>query len=885
MRVVRRPPGYISVSARGTGTTMSQPPNQSAPHETDVAAAADRASVTLDTNAPRDTAAPSSLSRETSPASAPSSSSSFVPVDPQKDAIQLINEEKIFNRNVLNYIRANNNAELHRIIAVFGSQSTGKSTLLNNLFNTNFGVMDEQNRQQTTKGIWLAQSPAVNSNKKPAHSARSDPSASEILVMDVEGTDGRERGEDQDFERKAALFALATSEVLIVNIWETQVGLYQGANMGLLKTVFEVNLSLFGKYKTSLDSQRPSDHKVLLLFVIRDHLGVTSMDSLATTITQDLLKIWDALSKPPECELLAFSDFFDLAFHTLSHKVLQNEKFLDDIRRLGDRFVDPSSRDYLFKPYYHHDIPIEGWTMYAENCWDQIDSNKDLDLPTQQILVAKFKCDEIAAACYEDFLVGFATILEASIQEIAQESLLQVHQDVTGYKEIGGVLIQARENVLHSFDNLASRYNQSVFEQRRQLLAEKVNLKLQEVVALYAKQMLQIATSLLSVGLSKKPKSSTFGQHSKTVVDEVTEKFAQALAYLSLSGQINTNEYSESLETEIAKLLLKQQLVELNAIVAKYAKKLNITLVAKINEQTSNPSTEMWDEVFATFKEYRQQFLSSYPTVEGVPDFGVDAPLKTYQNTLNVLNYKSWEVFGSVVHKYLSKDSILNILKERFDEKFRYDENGLPRLYQNAKDLDVSYAESKEYAMSAFPILSSARLSNGEEIEPEHGPNDKQSRKRFTSVEHEVVEESDYSDSDEEEAPRKFADILTAAEKSEVMAKFKKEADAKYVETKRSIIQHVTQIPYYIYLVILVLGWNEFMAILRNPFFFTMLVVLGAGTYIMYQMKLLGPAIIVAQRAFDESLTVGKQKLLELLEPQAQAKGPEIEMQDMPARD
>lgn len=71
--------------------------------------------------------------------------------------------------------------------------------------------------------------------------------ADNILVMDVEGTDGRERGEDQDFERKSALFALATSEILIINIWEHQVGLFQGANMGLLKTVFEVNLQLFLK--------------------------------------------------------------------------------------------------------------------------------------------------------------------------------------------------------------------------------------------------------------------------------------------------------------------------------------------------------------------------------------------------------------------------------------------------------------------------------------------------------------------------------------------------------------------------------------------------------------------------------------------------------------
>lgn len=122
----------------------------------------------------------------------------------------------------------------YHLISVFGSQSTGKSTLLNHLFGTDFNVMSETERRQTTKGIWMSKNMTTSMTDN-------------ILVMDVEGTDGRERGEDQDFERKSALFALATSEVLIVNIWEHQVGLYQGANMGLLKTVFEVNLQLFLK--------------------------------------------------------------------------------------------------------------------------------------------------------------------------------------------------------------------------------------------------------------------------------------------------------------------------------------------------------------------------------------------------------------------------------------------------------------------------------------------------------------------------------------------------------------------------------------------------------------------------------------------------------------
>jgi GTPase SAR1 family protein len=131
----------------------------------------------------------------------------------------------------------------YHLISVFGSQSTGKSTLLNQLFGTEFGVMSESERRQTTKGIWMSK------NKNVSKDPKSRVMADNILVMDVEGTDGRERGEDQDFERKSALFALATSEVLIVNIWEHQVGLYQGANMGLLKVVFEVNLELFLKDK------------------------------------------------------------------------------------------------------------------------------------------------------------------------------------------------------------------------------------------------------------------------------------------------------------------------------------------------------------------------------------------------------------------------------------------------------------------------------------------------------------------------------------------------------------------------------------------------------------------------------------------------------------
>ena len=43
----------------------------------------------------------------------------------------------------------------YHVVSVFGSQSTGKSTLLNHLFGTEFEIMCENERRQTTKGIWM----------------------------------------------------------------------------------------------------------------------------------------------------------------------------------------------------------------------------------------------------------------------------------------------------------------------------------------------------------------------------------------------------------------------------------------------------------------------------------------------------------------------------------------------------------------------------------------------------------------------------------------------------------------------------------------------------------------------------------------------------------
>ena len=82
-------------------------------------------------------------------------------------------------------------------------------------------------RQQTTKGIWVSKATRVH---EPL-----------TLVLDLEGSDGRERGEDDNsFERQSSLFALAVTDVLVVNMWAKDIGREAGAGKPLLKTIFQV---------------------------------------------------------------------------------------------------------------------------------------------------------------------------------------------------------------------------------------------------------------------------------------------------------------------------------------------------------------------------------------------------------------------------------------------------------------------------------------------------------------------------------------------------------------------------------------------------------------------------------------------------------------------
>lgn len=704
-------------------------------------------------------------------------------------AFQLIDEQQEFNAaggylaQVFPGDKLAQVGRKYKIISVFGSQSSGKSTLLNKLFNTEFSVMEDSRRQQTTKGIWFSFCADINCSAR----ARELPGSNSLFIMDVEGSDGRERGEDQDFERKAALFALATSQIFMINIWEHQIGLYQGANLGLLKTVFEVYLLLF--------KDRQKKHKVLLLFVIRDFVGSTPLENLKATLTTDLLKIWNDLTA--HSTDLQFADYFDLSFQTTSHKFLQHEQFEQDIVKIGDYFSDLARGEES-----HENMPIDGWDLFAENCWKQIKDNKKLDLPTQHILVSRFRCDEILKGCLVNFDQSFKNHDNATFSFDKTHSL---------YTE-----------ALDTFHAQAANYDKSVFELKKQDLVNELNLKMLNLFNDYYKYLAELKLGEFKHKLGSKQ-------------DEDAEADADA---------DHASEESENLA------LLKEYQTAFQTLIAPFAE-FEIGL-DKPTKEFNDKSSEILAEfnkakTIASVSEIINndlfEIISAEPVSEAGDDDG-DSQTDVPVDTAGAVDTgeKIWGLVGSkLIEKNitdsdlikeifllkLNREKILDMLVENFNNKFNFEEQNLmiPKIWLNEEEIKKNYVNLTNLSFRILKKLSATKFSATTKL------------KNFKLVK---------NDEDLNKIKKLFL--------SKVEVSFRN-ANSNLILLNRNRNLNGNggngnRIPSYIYILLIILGWNEFVLILKNPLLLVLIVLLISTYFVINSLNLWNPLVMSSNLMF-----------------------------------
>ncbi|KAJ3187356.1 Dynamin-like GTPase that mediates homotypic ER fusion [Gaertneriomyces sp. JEL0708] len=711
-------------------------------------------------------------------------------LDPADPRLQAVNESQQFTPHLLDYMK--NKWSLvdqgfdYNVVAVFGSQSTGKSTLLNRLFGTNFDVMSETSRQQTTKGIWVSKA-----DNAP------------LLVLDVEGTDGRERGEDQDFERKSALFSLAISEVLIINMWENQVGLYNGANMGLLKTVFDVNLQLF---------QSQGSPKTCLFFVIRDFTGMTPLESLAESVKGDLERIWAGLNKPEGKENAVIGDFFEFRYAGMPHKVFQPEKFEEAAKNLRASFYEKGSPDFTFKPIFHKAIPADGFPKFAESIWEKIVSNRDLDLPTQQQLLAQYRCDEIMRVAYEVFMEkvqGYQSQLEFG-------KVLE---------QLGGESQEAYSQALEAFDKDASRYNKDVYQKKRGEFIDKMSKVLQVYFVQQLRNLHKRALALFQQTLTDKLKGdeSDFAaklRDARGVAENYYRRVAEATKLEDANWSFD--EYYAQFVAEIEEIASKKRQEAMDKVVKGSEKSITDGLTEPIEVLLNESNPDLWRGVVNTFKETVSKTEATLQSQLA----GFESSADEITSAVGDMKLRAWQVLQEILRNEFADVKVIERLRTRFESKFRYDEHGLPKLWKPGDDIDGAFTRARNEADKLWQLYSKMDVP---------------------------IEELDQTIVSDERFDRQSLVVLSPAKLQALRDKFKKEADLLFVEAKRSMVVTTAKIPPWFIVMTVMLGWNEFTTVLYNPIYFVTLLLIAAGIYAVWYTGTARPVLNIARAMLKES--------------------------------
>ena len=532
-------------------------------------------------------------------------------------------------------------------------------------------------------------------------------------------------------------------------------------------------------------------------------------------------------------------DYFDFAFAALPHKILQPERFVTEVGKLGARFReghrdprrDPLRGDQepgggVFLPEYHRRIPADGFSIYAKGVWEQIVNNKDLDLPTQQELLAQFRCDEIS----REVLLSFD-------EAISPFESKQANGVRTGRPEVlgglGAAMRTARMKAVKSFETEAGRYHKGVYARKRAELESKIDGRLK---ALFLGQLSAVhksginsfseAVSAAVKAGQKKGASYDFadivGRVKKIALDRY-EKEAKGVLVEGASWSNYKQElalYQQELD-EVTGRLRREEMRRLATRVERWVRsRLGESVGLEFNalgsgrggsgapEEGEMPSErEIWDRIWRIFvktvEEAERRFSERAKSFDASPE---EVDVGRWR-----LRRKAWGVLRAKIDEEMMEGNLLLKLRENFEDKFRYDEAGVPRIWRPTDDIEGAYTKARESTLTLIPLLSRFRSPQTSSPPPlddwiGHMP------PGATPADEEDLTPIGGVDEEEGKSLEEEMTILSEAKRQDLTIRFKKTADGVYVEAKRSAIGGITQVPLYFYGLLFALGWNEIVA-------------------------------------------------------------------------
>ena len=591
--------------------------------------------------------------------------------------LNLILYDLTFNEKLKTFFTENNfspeSGKVYQTIGIIGCQSSGKSTLLNHVFNTKFEIMsDDIGRAQTTKGIWIALNKEYNT-----------------IIFDVEGTDSKERGDDRlKFEQCSSLFTLAMSDVLMINMWTNDIGRYTASNYGVLKVVFEQNLKLF---------QQESEKKIII--VLRDFdSNVDDISKLKEGIMSDMIKIWNEIPKPEEFKDQPCSKYFKFEFITLAHKFYQTEKFNQGIEEIKDRLKrgkddkkTGANMNSIFNLVdYDKNVPIDGFYKYCLDIWTNILNNKDLNIPGQKEMLARFKCEEIKMASLN--------LVEQKINELEIESTSNIMND------FGEKAKQILQEAMNNYDPLAKNYLSYIYQDVRNSLEEDLSNKMYSGFSNQLKRLIPKFQKKFRTHFEEElKKNDNFYQVSDTLKNKYMGELENELKKIKVFKNWETGTENEVIFDELIdnqRTLCIEEHKE--KLLEQYSSLIEDTISNKFEMITPDFWVEFMQEIFLLVTQnliiQKDYLTQTYRTTE--------------EEYLNFANTLEEQVYSNIKYQFNQQlPSFPNTQIDNFKKDFWYND-GIPKVWnkKTVNQINLEFKTASEKYKKTFELLKKLKV-------------------------------------------------------------------------------------------------------------------------------------------------------------------------------
>ncbi|XP_015066835.1 protein ROOT HAIR DEFECTIVE 3 homolog 2-like isoform X1 [Solanum pennellii] len=720
---------------------------------------------------------------------------------------QLIDANGEFNfkglQNFVSSVKLSRCGLSYAVVAIMGPQSSGKSTLLNHLFYTNFREMDAfRGRNQTTKGIWIANAVGI----EPL-----------TIVMDLEGTDGRERGEDDTtFEKQSALFALAVADVVLINMWCHDIGREQAANRPLLKTVFQVMMRLFSPRKTTL------------LFVIRDKTK-TPLEYLEPILREDIQKIWDAVRKPHAHKDTQLSEFFNVEVTALPSYEEKEEQFKDQVAQLRQLFFHSISPGGLAGDR-RGVVPASGFSYSVQQIWEVIKENKDLDLPAHKVMVATVRCEEIANEKFSSLMINEDWLaLEHEVKEDA-------------VRNFGRRLSSILDNFLSEYDAESVFFEENVRSSKRQQFMSKA---LQLVHPAFVSQLGHLRVKSLQTFKSQLEqllrRGEAFAASVRTCSESCITEFDKGCSDAAIRhANWDASKFRDKLIRDIEAHVSSVRNDKLSELKAIYEKQITTALAEPVQSLFDVGGSETWASIRKLLKRETDVAISCFcPALSG---FELD------QDAFDRMMQSLKDYARSVVEKIAREEAgkVLMQMKDRFNTVFSHDSDSIPRLWTGKEDIKSITLEARSESLKFLSIVAAIRLDEkSDRIESILFSRLLEGKISISSRNSDIADSCDplASSSWEEVSPENT--LLTPVQCLSLWRQFM--AETEYIVSQAISAQEAYRQsnnwlpPAWAIVAMIILGFNEFMLLLRNPLYLFMLfVVYLFGKALWIQMDIPG---------------------------------------------